>query len=128
MADSPKIPLANRPSTTNWVERYNALGGKTNWIRRTAEHLQGKGMSEGHAIAVAVNAAQRMCESGDTNFPGAQQVNPGSRAEACAAYARWNAAKARAKAARATNLAAYEEFKSIDLAAHWIGRAVELTA
>lgn len=119
MADSPKVPLGDKPGIGNWTERYHALGGKTNWIRRTAEHLKGKGMADGHAIAIAVNAAQRMCESGDTNFPGAQQVNPGSRAEACAAYTQWKVAKAKANAARAKDMSARrvcEHFRQIDLA------------
>lgn len=123
MADSPKVPLLNKPGVKNWTERYNALGGKTNWIRRTAEHLQGKGMVEGIAIATAVNAAQKMCQSGDTNLPGVQQVNAGSRAEACAAYAQWVKAKREAEAARATNLTAseaYDALHAIDLTRSFI--------
>lgn len=61
------------------------------FIKRIAKHLQQKGMAEGRAIATAKNAAQRMCDTGDLNFPGSQQVNPGSRAEACAAIAQWKA-------------------------------------
>ncbi len=96
-----KAPWPDKPGTNNWVERYNALGGKTNWIRRTAEHLRAefKG-NTGRAIATAVNAAEKMCATGDTNWPGKQSVNPGSRAQACAAVARWNAAKAAARASR----------------------------
>jgi hypothetical protein len=52
------------------------------------------------AIATAVNAAKKMCSTGDLNWPGLQQVNPGSRAEACAAVARWTAMKASARAKR----------------------------
>lgn len=100
--DSPKVPITNKPGVSNWVEKYNALGGKDNWIRRTAEHLKGKDMPEGRAIPVAVNAAKRMCSSGDTNFPGAQQVNAGSRAQACAAVKTWETAKARSKAGSVT--------------------------
>jgi HK97 family phage major capsid protein/HK97 family phage prohead protease len=55
-------------------------------------------MSESHAIAVAVNAAKKMCATGELNFPGHQTVNPGSRAEACAAVAAWTAKKAQAHA------------------------------
>lgn len=99
--ESPKVPLTNKPGVSNWVEKYGALKPKqTNWIRRAAEHMKGKGMADGHAIASAVNAAKKLCASGDLNFPGIQQANPGSRAEACAAVAKWEAAKARAKAAR----------------------------
>lgn len=55
-------------------------------------------MTESHAIATAVNVVKKMCATGDVNFPGVQQVNGGSRAEACAAAARWEAMKAAAKA------------------------------
>lgn len=119
-----KLPLVNKPGVSNWVERYNALP-KGSWIRRAAEHLHGKGMPTGRAIAVAVNAARRMCASGDTNFPGAQQVNPKSRAEACAAYAVWKAAAARAKAN--TDLSAVAGFRVIDLAGPRLARGLELT-
>ncbi|WP_019549834.1 MULTISPECIES: hypothetical protein [Streptomyces] len=79
----------------NWVEK---AGGLPSYIKRIAKHLQKKGMSESHAIAVAVNATKKMCRTGDLNFPGKQSVNPGSRAEACAAVASWEAKKAKAKA------------------------------
>jgi hypothetical protein len=72
----------------NWVAK---AGGLPSYIKRIAKHLQAGGMTEGHAIAAAKNAAQKMCDTGDLNFPGHQDVNPGSRAEACAAIAEWNA-------------------------------------
>lgn len=59
------------------------------YIKRIAKHLKGKGMAQGRAIATAVNAAKKMCATGDTNWPGSQQVNAGSRAEACTAVAQW---------------------------------------
>ncbi len=59
------------------------------YIRRIEKHLEKKGMAKSRAIATAVNAAKKMCATGDLNFPGSQQVNPGSRAEACAAVAQW---------------------------------------
>jgi hypothetical protein len=59
------------------------------YIKRIEKHLTKKGMTKSHAIASAVNAAKKMCSTGDLNFPGSQQVNPGSRAEACAAVAQW---------------------------------------
>lgn len=77
----------------NWVERQ---GGLPPYIKRIVRHLRAKGMTEGHAIAVAVNACRRMCATGDANFPGIQNVNAGSRSEACAAIARWEAMKAAA--------------------------------
>jgi 2'-5' RNA ligase len=59
------------------------------YIKRISKHLRSKGMAEGRAIATAVNAAKKMCATGDLNFPGSQQVNPGSKAQACAAVAQW---------------------------------------
>lgn len=76
----------------NWVEK---AGGLPKYIKRIAKHLQQKGMDQSRAIATAVNAAKKMCATGDTNFPGKQDVNPGSRAEACAAVAEWEAKKAK---------------------------------
>ena len=76
---------------TNWVEK---AGGLPSYIKRIAKHLQGKGMTESHAIATAVNAAKKMCATGDLNWPGLQNVNPGSKAEACAAVADWERKKA----------------------------------
>jgi hypothetical protein len=72
----------------NWVSK---AGGLPAYIKRIEKHLMAKGMSESRAIATAKNAAQKMCDTGDLNFPGSQEVNPGSRAEACAAIAEWNA-------------------------------------
>lgn len=81
----------------NWVEQQ---GGLPKYIERIAVHLKAKGMSTSHAIATAVNAAKKMCSTGDLNWPGLQNVNPGSRAEACAAVARWEAMKAAARASK----------------------------
>jgi hypothetical protein len=72
----------------NWVAK---AGGLPPYIKRIVKHLRAKGMEEGRAIATAKNAAQKMCDTGDTNFPGKQDVNAGSRAEACQAIAQWNA-------------------------------------
>ncbi len=79
----------------NWIERQ---GGLPRYIERIAVHLHRKGMPISQAIATAVNAAKKMCATGDLNWPGLQNVNPGSRAEACAAVARWEAMKAAARA------------------------------
>jgi hypothetical protein len=70
----------------NWIERQ---GGLPRYIERIAIHLHAKGHADLAAIATAVNAAKKMCATGDLNWPGLQHVNPGSRAEACAAVARW---------------------------------------
>lgn len=86
------------PGDKNWVEQ-TGTGHLPNYIRRIANHLMKKpGYTESRAIAVAVNAAKRMCASGDVNWPGKQSVNPVSRAEACKAVAEWEAKRAQAKA------------------------------
>jgi hypothetical protein len=77
----------------NWVDQQ---GGLPSYIKRIEKHLERKGMSKSHAIATAVNVAKKMCATGDVNWPGSQQVNAGSRAEACAAVARWEQMKAAA--------------------------------
>jgi hypothetical protein len=82
-------------SMFNWVED---VGGLPQYIKRIAKHLKAKGMAEGHAIATAVNVVKKYCATGDLNWPGWQQVNPGSKAEGCAAVASWEAKKAKAKA------------------------------
>ena len=79
----------------NWVDK---AGGLPSYIKRVVKHLREKGMDQSRAIATAVNVAKKMCATGDTNFPGKQSVNPGSRAEACGAVTRWEAMKAKAKA------------------------------
>ncbi len=83
--------LEERDALANWVTKS---GGLPPYIKRIEKHLIAKGMTESRAIATAVNAAKKMCSTGDLNFPGSQQVNPGSQAEACAAVASWNAKKA----------------------------------
>lgn len=79
----------------NWVEK---TGGLPKYIKRISKHLREKGMDQSRAIATAVNVAKKMCSTGDINFPGVQQVNAGSRAEACAAVADWERKKAQSKA------------------------------
>lgn len=77
----------------NWVAK---AGGLPKFIKRIAKHIQQEsGYDESRAIASAVNAAKKMCATGDTNLPGRQDVNAGSRAEACAAVAEWEAKKAK---------------------------------
>lgn len=72
----------------NWVAK---AGGLPKYIKRIVKHLRAKGMDESRAIATAVNAAKKMCSTGDTSLPGQQQVNAGSRAEACTAVTEWEA-------------------------------------
>lgn len=85
----------NESPKQNWVDK---VGGLPDYIDRIAVHLVGKGMERGHAIATAVNAAKKMCATGDLNLPGHQDVNPGSRAEACSAVQEWEAKKAQSHA------------------------------
>ena len=95
-AAGPKIPLGDKPGKNNWVDK---AGGLPKYIKRIAEHIKGKHPEypDGRCIAIAVNAVKKMCASGDVNFPGAQQVNAKSRAQACKAVAEWEAKKARSK-------------------------------
>lgn len=97
MPSSRSLPdLPNKPGKTNWVEQ---AGGLPKYIERIAKHLHSEqGMSEGRAIATAVNVVKRMCATGDTNWPGMQQVSPKSRAQACKAVAEWEAMKVKVKA------------------------------
>jgi hypothetical protein len=82
----------------NWVEEQ---GGLPRYIERIAVHLVAKGMSTSHAIATAVNAAKHWCATGDVKqWKGFQDINPGSRSEACAAVAQWEKMKAAARAKR----------------------------
>lgn len=82
------------------LRRHEALGqlAKGNdgggpipkYMKRIADHLmKEEGYDESRAIATAVNAAKKMCSTGDTSLPGKQSVNAGSRAQACAAVAQW---------------------------------------
>lgn len=85
----------NESPKQNWVDK---VGGLPDYIDRIAVHLVGKGMDRSRAIATAVNVAKKMCATGDLNWPGLQNVNPGSRAEACSAVSDWEAKKAKAHA------------------------------
>jgi hypothetical protein len=78
----------------NWVDR---VGGLPDYIERIALHLVAKGWDRSRAIATAVNAAKKWCATGEVyQWPGVQIINMGSRAEACAAVAEWEAKKAAA--------------------------------
>lgn len=79
----------------NWVDD---AGGLPQYMKRIATHLKEKGMEEGNAIATAVNVCKKACATGDLNYPGVQQENAGSKAEACAAVADWEAKKGKSHA------------------------------
>jgi hypothetical protein len=95
-----KRSLAHSPEQ-NWIERLPKpmqTAFEHSWLHRVAVHLVDKGHPVGQAIAIGVNAAKKACATGDVNFPGVQQINAGSRAEACAAVALWESMKAAAHA------------------------------
>jgi hypothetical protein len=89
----------DRSPRKNWVEEQ---GGLPRYIERIAIHLvNDRGFTVCHAVATAVNASLTSCRTGDVKqWPGFQNINPGSRAEACAAAAEWEAKKAAARAKR----------------------------
>jgi hypothetical protein len=68
----------------NWVEK---VGGLPEYIKRIADHLKEKGMTESHAIATAVNTVKRWARGGEG-------VHPDTIAKAGAALADWEAKKA----------------------------------
>ena len=93
-----KGALERVPGVQNWVDRVGGFP-PGNWIYRAAKHLHfEKGMTIGHAIPVAVNAAKKLCATGDLNWPGFQQARADHRADACKGVAEWEAMKARAHA------------------------------
>lgn len=83
------VPDAMRTPTSSLTAAGKKVLHLPPYIKRISKHLEKEGMTKSHAIASAVNAAKKMCATGDLNFPGAQQVNPGSKAQACAAVAQW---------------------------------------
>ena len=95
--------LQNMSSHFNWVDD---VGGLPRYIKRISKHLRRKGMTKSHAIATAVNVVKKMCATGDLNYPGKQNANAGSRAQACKAVAEWEAKKAKAKATSAQTVTA----------------------
>lgn len=91
----------------NWITRLPKpmqVAWEASWGHRAATHLVDKGTPVGHAIAIGINAAQRLCDTGDLNWPGLQQANLGSRAEACASGALWASMKAASHAASGGDL------------------------
>lgn len=106
----------------NWVEK---TGGLPRYIKRISKHLQRKGMTQSHAIAVAVNAVKRMCATGDLNFPGKQSVNPLSRAQACKAVAEWEAKKAASKVTADDSGEAFRDVSEKDHPDGYAHRSIE---
>lgn len=65
---------------------------------RIHDHLKKKGFTDQQAWAIATNAVRKGCLSGDTNWPGKQEMGAISRARYCAAYAEWQKNRAKANA------------------------------
>src|SRR5699024_5697868 len=83
----------------NWADD---VGGLPKYIRRIADHLIAKGMSESRAIASAVNTVKRWARGGKvTAGPGGPNVSAKTAAKAAAAVAEWEAKKIRARASAA---------------------------
>lgn len=72
-------------------------------------------MAISHAIATAINAAKKMCSTGDLNWPGLQHVNLGSKAEACGAVAKWEAMKSSKSKVKASALGPLDDLEAIEL-------------
>lgn len=88
----------NKSPKSNWIER---AGGLPKYIERIAVHVAAKGKSDSQAIAIAVSTARKWCATGEVHqWPGIQNINMGSRAEACAAIAEWDAKRAAARASK----------------------------
>jgi len=97
-----KVPLERVPGKQNWIEHLPApmrAAWKKSVIHRAAQHMAGKGMPVGIAIASAINWSKHICATGDVKqWRGIQSVRPDNRAEACAAVALWESMKVAAKA------------------------------
>ncbi|MFJ9720012.1 phage minor head protein [Streptomyces sp. NPDC101213] len=74
-------------------------GSVPDYVKRIAKHLQEKGFDKSHSYAGAWVTVKKMCSTGDATFPGVQQVNARSRAQACAAVATIGSLAIRASAA-----------------------------
>jgi len=133
MDHSSKVhPGLDRSPKENWVDEE---GGLPPYIDRIAKHLESdQHMSREEAIATAVNTAKKMCATGDLNFPGKQNVNAGSRAEACNAVRQWEKMKANRGIGRSSKKVVpkgkpRDLSRSIDLAAgSMVGKTVRTEA
>lgn len=101
--------LSRTPQVDNWIDRLpSALQAAFNKtiIYRAAIHMVSEhGMAVGHAIASAINWARHIVRTGDIKqWPGPQQVNPGSVAECAAALAVWDEMRAYARSHKAKTL------------------------
>jgi hypothetical protein len=124
-------PGLDRSPKENWVDEE---GGLPPYIDRIAKHIESdRGVSREEAIATAVNTAKKMCATGDLNWPGKQNVNPGSRAEACNAVRQWEKMKANRGIGRSKKKVVpkgkpRDLSRQIDLAASMVGKTVRTEA
>ena len=93
-----------RGNGKNWIEK-TTTGHLPTFIRRVADHLMAKGMTESHAIAVAVNVVKKWCRGGaggnpadGLNWPKTQHVSPKTRAQGCSDVAHWETKRAETRA------------------------------
>lgn len=99
--------LSRTPELDNWIDRLPA-SLLARWhktiVYRAAKHMVfERGMAAGHAIASALNWARHIVATGDVKqWPGPQQVNPGSVGECAEALAVWAEMRAYAKAHKAS--------------------------
>lgn len=56
---------------------------------RIHDHLVKKGFTDKQAWAIAVEAIAKGCTTGDTNFPGKQEMGTIGRTRYCNAYREW---------------------------------------
>jgi hypothetical protein len=103
----------------NWIEK-TTTGHLPNFIRRVANHLMAKGMTESHAIAVAVNVVKKWCRGGaggnpadGLNWPKTQRVTAKTRAQGCADVAHWQAKRAESRANAAEDTQALAEAEAV---------------
>lgn len=108
------VDFAVEPSTdnheefANWVEK---TGGLPKYIRKVADHLIARGMTESHAIASAVNTIKRWARGGSAAKGKKSNVKPDTIAKAAAALAQWEAMKAAAKGLAADSTATFAQHK-----------------
>lgn len=98
---SKSMPSLDWSPKKNWVDRKGVMKssgdrGLPEYISRLAKQFTyAKKLGRQKAIQWAVGIADRWCKTGRVRKSGAGKLNPGSRAQACAAMAQWRQMKAR---------------------------------
>ena len=93
----------------NWVEK---TGGLPKYIRKIADHLIARGMTESHAIASAVNTVKRWARGGPAAKGNKGHVKPDTVAKAVGALAEWEAKKAAAHLLAPRGVSAWSAYTS----------------